>query len=363
MAVWNLLRQLGHWLESWLTVRPVASYGLSVARIGFGLCGIGFLASNWTTRYYSFGSGIPWSGERLLPVSDFPKIPLFSLFYNISLNDGAFTTAYVGLGVLALLVVLGWRMKIVLPVYFVMWVSIAKVTDFLGDQGDNIYRIALIAFLFADLSAHWSLDARRRAKFQHLYDQKSWLWRSWHGAKMAPAWLNNMAQNLVLVVITCQVSFIYVSGALYKAGGAPWSGGDAIYYPLEVARFGTWPDLSNLITSSSFVVAVLTYGALLTQLSFPFLLLNKWSRKFGIIAISGVHVGIGVLMGLPWFSLTMIALDSMFVSDRTWMFVGAWFRGIGGTFLEGAGSKLADKPVVARRLESSPLPVLLAQEK
>ena len=34
----------------------------------------------------------------------------------------------------------------------------------------------------------------------------------------------------------------------------------------------------------------------------------------GIVAS---HVGIAVLMGLPWFSLSMLAFDSLFVSTRT----------------------------------------------
>jgi hypothetical protein len=31
------------------------------------------------------------------------------------------------------------------------------------------------------------------------------------------------------------------------------------------------------------------------------------------------HIGIGVLMGLPWFSLAMIGIDFIFIRDRTWM--------------------------------------------
>jgi hypothetical protein len=337
---WAAFVRLGLFVETWLTGTSKAQYGIAVARIGLGVTGFGLLASNWHTRFYTFGSGIAWSGERLRPVSDLAKIPLFSLFYRASMNDLALTGLYLVLFALSLLVILGYRMRITLPVFGILWVSFAGMTSFLGDQGDNIYRIALIAFLFADTSGRWSLDARLRTVFSTQYESRSWIWGAWHGRKIVPAWLRNLSHNLVVVVITAQVSFVYVSGALYKSSGATWSGGTAIYYPLHVDRFGTWPALSGIITAWAPVVALLTYGALLTQLSFPFLLMNRWTRKFGIVAISGVHIGIGLLMGLPWFSLTMIALDCMFVSDSTWTQIGMWCKNL----LRGASERAAAVP-------------------
>src|SRR5690606_11896248 len=48
--------------------------------------------------------------------------------------------------------------------------------------------------------------------------------------------------------------------------------------------------------------------------------------------ICGFHIGIAVLMGLPWFSLAMIAVDAVFVRDSTWRGLGerlvrAWREG------------------------------------
>ena len=41
-----------------------------------------------------------------------------------------------------------------------------------------------------------------------------------------------------------------------------------------------------------------------------------------LVGILSFHVGIGVLMGLPWFSLTMIAVDAIFIRDETWKRMG-----------------------------------------
>lgn len=314
--------------EQWLTASSKAMYGVAVARIGLGLTALLMLAANFSTRYYSFGSGVVWSGERIEPISDFPKIPVFSMFYNASLNDGAFTALYIFMMLLSVVVILGYRMKITLLVFFCFWTSFSEMTDFIGDQGDNIFRMATIALLFMDTSARWSLDARRRRKYAPQFAERPVWWGLLHGERIFPEWVRNVAHNLGLIVITAQVSFIYVAGSLYKAGGYPWSSGQAIYSPIHVDRFGTWPVLSDITTAWDPVVGILTYGALLTQLAFPFLLLNKWTRKVGIISITGVHIGIGILMGLPFFSLTMIALDMIFVSDKTWAAFAAWLRSV-----------------------------------
>ncbi|RLP70672.1 HTTM domain-containing protein [Mycetocola reblochoni] len=290
--------------EAWLLDSKKALYGLAVTRIIFGLTGLGLLLSNFATRLYTFGSGSAWNGEASDPVSAFPSIWLFSSFHSVMLDDVAFTLLYLVLMVLAVLVTLGWRFNLVLPVYLVLWVSFIEVNDAVGDQGDNMYRIALFFLLFADPAARWSLDAGRRARAG---------WRT-----VLPTPISNALHNLTLVVLTAQVSFVYVSGALYKAGGDPWSGGYAVYNPLMTERFGTWPVLSDLATAWGPAVTAFTWGSIILQLCFPMMLLTRPTRIVALLGIMSFHVGIAVLMGLPWFSLAMIALDFIFVRDRTW---------------------------------------------
>jgi hypothetical protein len=37
------------------------------------------------------------------------------------------------------------------------------------------------------------------------------------------------------------------------------------------------------------------------------------------VVITGMHLGIGFLMGIMYFSLAMIAVDMMLVSDKSWL--------------------------------------------
>ena len=293
--------------EQWLFDGKKALYGLAVTRIVFGAAMLGLLLANFGTRLYTFGSGSAWNGEMEQPTSEFPRIWIFSLFSRIAANDAAFTFAYICLMVLAVLFIIGWRFRIVLPVFFVGWVGFIEMNDMVGDQSDNMQRIALILLFFADPAARWSLDARRRARRGE-----------WFRANSGARQLGTVLHNLAIVALVAQVCFVYVSGGLYKAQGAPWAGGWAVYDPLHTMRFGTWPILSDVMTAWGPGVTIATWGSILLQIAFPLMLLTRPTRLIGLVGILSFHLAIGVVMGLPWFSLTMIAIDAIFIRDRSW---------------------------------------------
>lgn len=310
-------------VESWLLDGKKATYGLAVTRILFALTALGLLVTNFSTRLYTFGSGSAWTGEMEMRSSDLLRTRLFTVFDKIAGNDVAFTALYVAVGALAFGLLIGYRVRLVLPVFWILWVSLIELQDMVSDQGDNIFRIALFAMIFADSSSRWSIDAIRRRK--HVL-KGNLLVRLWTGDTVLPAQLSSLSHNLVIVALTCQVIFIYVAGALYKAGGVPWQNGTAVYAPLHVTRFAPWPELSDLATAWAPAVALMTVGSVLVQLVFPGALLFRWTRVPVLFAMIAFHAGIGILMGLPWFSLAMVAIDSIFVRDVTWARIELWFK-------------------------------------
>src|SRR5699024_8758094 len=62
------------------------------------------------------------------------------------------------------------------------------------------------------------------------------------------------------------------------------------------------------------------------QCAFPFMLFNRYTRIVALIGILSFHLGIALLMGLPWFSLTMIAVDAIFIRDRSFAKLSAYLR-------------------------------------
>ena len=310
------LAQGWNWLEEMLTGRYHATYGLAVTRILIGLTGLGLILTNFNARHYTFGVGSAWNGEIAEPKSDFPTIWLFSLFHRAVTVPPLFTAMMIGLALLAIVIILGWRTRIVLPIYLVLWVSFIELNDGAGDQGDNAYRMFMIAMLFADTTRRWSLDARRRARNPEFPDNDGGQWR----------WALIMANNLAIVVLAFQVCAIYMSGGLYKAGGEAWQHGFAVYNPLHTQQFGTWPVLSDLMTAWGPMVVAISWGSILFQCAFPFMLFNRYTRIIALLGILSFHLGIALLMGLPWFSLTMIAVDAIFIRDRSFAKVSAYLR-------------------------------------
>ena len=342
-VVWSLLRRGLVFTEHWLAHAKRAVYGIAVTRMLLALTGVGMLLCNFSTRLYTFGAGSAWNGEAARPHSDLEEISLFSLFHRLALHDVGFTFAYLALLILAVMFLLGWRTKIVLPVFFVLWVSFAEMNDLVGDQGDNMYRIVLLSLIFADPSARWSMDARRRRAAAST--NGGWVRRAWSGIPIVPAWLTNIMHNLVLVSMTCHVSFVYASGALYKASGTPWQSGYAIYNPLHTARFGPWPELSDLVGSWGPAVTAMSWSSIILQMSFPMMLLNRVTRVIGLIGILSFHIGIAILLGLPWFSLAMIAVDSIFIRTVTWRRMARFARDAWGSAQERASGQ-AERPTV-----------------
>lgn len=304
------------WLEEMLTGSYRATYGLAVTRILIGITGLGLILTNFNARHYAFGVGAAWNGEIAAPKSDFPNIWLFSLFHRVVTVPPLFTAMMIGLAILAIVIALGWRTRIILPFYLVLWVSFIELNDGAGDQGDNAYRMFMVALLFADTTRRWSLDARRRRRNPEFPESDGGQWR----------WALIMANNLAIVVLTFQVCAIYMSGGLYKAGGTAWQHGFAVYNPLHTQQFGTWPVLSDLVTAWGPLVVAISWGSILFQCAFPFMLFNRYTRIVGLLGILSFHLGIALLMGLPWFSLTMIAVDAIFIRDRSFVKLSAYLR-------------------------------------
>ncbi|MFF1879523.1 HTTM domain-containing protein [Leifsonia sp. NPDC058230] len=316
--------------ESWIVDGKKATYGLAGTRILLGSAILGLLLTNFDTRFYTFGAGMAWTGQLQNPTSDFVSIWPFGMYLAAAPYPALSTAMYVACIVFAVLFILGYRTRLATIGMFVLWISIIETNDYVQDQSDNLVRIALIVMFFAAPADRWSLDARRRRKFTErsgIRSSRNPIVRWWRFQRVLPEWFTNIFHNFAIVALACQVAFVYVAGGLYKAGGTPWSGGTAIYDPLHVAQFAPWPELSDLVTSWAPAVAFATVLTLLVQVSFPLLLLRRGTRIFALVVMLCFHLGIAILMGLPWFSLSMIAIDCIFIRDATWQQVQGAIRG------------------------------------
>ena len=296
----------------WLVEDKHALHGAAAARILSGIAVLGLLISNIRQRDVVFGPGAVWAepvlegGNGIGPDYWPPEIVA-------RLGATVFLFYYLAVIVLALLWVIGWRTRIVGLLMLIGEVSIIERAPIVGDQGDNILRVGLFLLLFMQTAEYWSFDARRRAGRGET-------------RRILPLWLGNAVHNAALAALAAQVIVIYFWAGMAKARGDLWQNGTALYYPMQLQEFRPFPLLSDLFTHVGLLVAVSTYVVIVVQLGFGFALLHPMARRIVIAVAILLHLAIAVLMALPWFSLSMLAFDAIFVSASTYVAFEGWLR-------------------------------------
>lgn len=295
-------------VQDWLFGDYRASRGLAVMRVGLGVCILGTLASTFADRHYVWGRGARWLAPLVL--DDGYGFPF--TFFGLGDTATVFTVKYLLLAVAAVALIAGWRTRLVAPLVVIGWTSLIRLDPMAFDAGDRIIQIVGLYACFADTSRHCSLDARRRRR----HDAPGLIERR------VPTWLPVLVSNAAVLAIAAQVFVIYLVSSMTKIRGELWQDGTAIYYPLHLERYEVWPWVNEQLTRFGWSVTVVSYIAVFSQLFFPFMLLRKGTRTVAILLVTGMHVGIAVTMGLPWFSLAMVSADMVLVSERTWQALG-----------------------------------------
>ncbi len=286
---------------TWLAGRRHSLRGVAVTRIMLGLVVWTQLVVNWPDRHWTWGDGADWTD----PIRQArPWSPVLSVLVH---TDGwVFEVAYVAAALAGVALMLGWHTRIATVATLLLWMSLYVTNPFVGSGGDAVLRMVLLYLCFTDAGRVWSLDARRRSR------------------DGAPSWLGTVLHNLAVVLIVHQVLMVYVASALWKVQSPRWLDGTATYYPLQTEAYSPWRDVLHPLSSSEPIIAVATWSAIVIQLLFPVMLLYRPTRVLGLVAVTGMHVAIGLLMGILYFSLVMIAVDMILVSDRSWRDLTGW---------------------------------------
>lgn len=343
-----------------VTGEALGPYQSAVIRIGFSVTWLLFLLREFPHRHELYGPDGPWSR---------------SLAQQLIADNGAFTallwfdgrfwfeTVY-ALAVLAsLLLALGWRTRTSSVLFMVGVLSLQNHSVFVGDGGDNVLHLMALYLVFTRCGQVWSLDARRAARARaaracgkRVPDRAGpvlwsvlglflaavtalgrlegeWfvpalLWAVWLGQALwwavgrragavRPRALLDVVAHVVhngaLFVIMAETCLIYATAGWYKVQGSRWQDGTAVYYPLHLDYFSPWPALAELLSANGTLVMVVSYGTVLAQVAFPFALLNRRVKNVLLSVMMTEHAVIAVVLGLPFFSLAMIAADAVFL--------------------------------------------------
>ncbi|MFJ1753671.1 HTTM domain-containing protein [Kitasatospora sp. NPDC088134] len=282
----------------------LAPHQAAVVRIGTAGTWGAFLLREWPNRRVLYGDRSPWSAElngRLIGDTH--------AFTALAWSDGRwwFEAVYLLALLAAAATALGWRTRASSVLFALTVLSLQNRNVFVGDGGDNLVHLLAIYLVFTRCGAVWSLDARRRAR-RPGKDPAEW------GEPRAVAdALAAMLHNCAMLVIAAQVVLVYGTAGWYKVQGARWQDGTAVHYPLHLDYFTPWPELSGLLTGSLLLTFLFTYGTVVLQVGFPFSLAARRLKNALLVVMAAEHLGIAVLLGLPFFSLAMLSADAVFV--------------------------------------------------
>ncbi|MEV6120317.1 HTTM domain-containing protein [Streptomyces sp. NPDC052077] len=361
----------------------------AVIRIGFSLTWLLFLLREIPHRHELYGPDGPWSHElaqRLIAEN--------GAFTVLMWSDGRFWfEAVYALSVLASVgLLLGWRTRTLSVLFMVGVLSLQNRSIFMGDGGDNVLHLMSVYLVLTRCGRVWSLDARRERREAAARARGEWpvdrtgpalwgvlgavlvaasplggmdgdrvipvlLWAVWLGTALwwwaghrardggARALLDvlaNILHNAGLVVIMAEACLVYATAGWYKIQGSRWQDGTAVHYPLQLQYFSPWPALSEALAASGTMVLLMTYGTVAVQVAFPFTLFNRRLKNVLLAAMIAEHAAIAVMLGLPFFSLAMIAADAVFLPTSFLRRLGAWAARVRDRFAGRRGPRARD---------------------
>lgn len=293
-------------IDDWLVGDKHAVRAAAVCRIGIGLSVLGLLVSNLSTRDMWVGQASIWA-EPVRALSRFPELRLLD-----GVSSDVLTLVYLVTMLAAAALVLGWRAKAATVVTFVGFIAIVGQNPVVGSPGDNLVRLTLLWLLLMRSADHWSLDARRRTRRIEAGKEAS------REDEALPEWLSTGLHNVGLVALCAQTVLASMAAGLDKIAEPAWKNGTALYSTMQLPESRPFPALSDLISGNEALLALLTYGVLLSQLFFGPLLLNPWTRRLVIVLAVVVNVLVAIVFAQPWSALSALAVTMLFVSDATW---------------------------------------------
>ncbi|EFQ83612.1 hypothetical protein HMPREF0063_11275 [Aeromicrobium marinum DSM 15272] len=308
-ALLDLLTRLREGAEEWLFTERHASFALALCRIGLGLSVLGVLVVNFGDRALWVGEASVWA-DPARDVSDFPELALMR-----DASDDVVTLVYGATLLASAALVAGWRTRAANLVTLVGFIAIVGQNPMVGSPSDNAVRLSLLWLLLTHAGAELSLDSRRVARSEARG-------RDWSAEAALPPWLFTGLHNIGLLGLLVQTVLLYTTAGLDKIARSVWRQGEALYATTQLPEFRPLPWLSDLVSASPVVLAVLTYTVLVVQLFFAPLLLTRTSRIIvGVLAI-GTNVFFAVVFGSVTASLAIIAVTLLVVPEDV---LDRWF--------------------------------------
>lgn len=320
------------------STRSFALYGAAALRIGTGALFLAMLLREYPNRNRLWGPRAAWSpglDRAYARATDWWG--WLKAWYTLTATTDSwrFELSYVLMILVALAFVLGWRTRLSAVLFMLSVTASEGRNGLVADSGYLVLTIASVYLVFLRSGERWSLDARRaRRRAARCGPGRLGTGRTWPAAGVR-AELGEVRRRLTALIHNCavlgvafQVCLIYGANGLYKAQGQTWQDGSALYYSLRIRTLRPWPVLSDWLAGHGLIMTAVAYFTVFVEVGLPFVLFNRRLKYTFLAGLVAMHVGIAVVLALPWFSAIMIVIDAVLLPEAFWVAIGAGAAGL-----------------------------------
>jgi hypothetical protein len=273
---------------------PQSSSWLTILRTGLGLqvfCYGISLRADWLEVLGRENQGLIRRDltEAMLSAES-PFIPrvgwLVDAGAHFGLSEGAVLwSVWLILMIAALLVFVGLFSRISSVILWLLYVCTAKSAELLSYGVDNFTIIGLFYLAIAPLPDSLSLDARWQKKLPR----------------------RGTLHGLHRRVLQFHICIIYFFGGISKCAGRDWWNGVSLWRALTRAPFDLVPP--EMLIRVAFVLPLLGILVCVMEVTYPIFIWPRQTRFAWFVGVLGMHVSIGVMMGMYLFASVMIILN------------------------------------------------------
>jgi len=296
---------------SWFWFQESVTAPLEVVRIGIG-----------ALMLFHFSTATPfllelWGNDRWMPPEaarmyiDGPWFQSIFFYFSSPWQWIAFHAVF--LFCIAAFTV-GWRTSFVKWSVLVGQISFDHRNLTLVYGVDSIICSLLLIMCFAPTGRAMSLDrvrAVRAAKRKNLTATLPPYASPWAGA--------------CIRLMQLQMAILFFYSAVGKIRIDEWWNGDAIWLAFSTYEFYN-PWMLEVLARQYWLVNAMTYGTILIEIAYPFLIWQRRTRPYQLAAAVSLHVLFATLMGLIYFSVVMIMGHMSFVRPEWLQRLGAWWK-------------------------------------
>lgn len=277
-----------------LFLGPADARVYAAVRIAFALVSLLNLMQIWPDRATFFTDAGMIDQEVVRKFTVGAYLSVFDLCHDLS----AVSTYMLFSGVGMLLLLFGVWSRVAAVIVYVWYVSYAMRAPLMLVGWDEVLRSTAFLVLISPMPACWSWRSRKARK------------------RMVP---ETQVLCYGLTLMRAQLVVIYLQTVLARLGNEYWMGGEFMSFFL-LSHNARWPGL--WVLNYGFVLKVVTYLTLLTELLIPILLMVRRWRWYGFGTGFLLHAGISLTsynLVLFWLAMMVLYVSFLQKEDIDWL--------------------------------------------